>query len=103
MTEARKEKQPLDDIMLAMDVVDTLRHQQLLVERELKAEDRDQKMMQRLREIYTSQGIEVTDRVLEQGVTALKEGRFVYDPPAAVSRPGWPGSISAGAPGASHC
>jgi hypothetical protein len=81
MTEARKEKQPLDDIMLAMDVVDTLRHQQLLVERELKTEDRDQKMMQRLREIYASQGIEVTDRVLEQGVAALKEGRFVYDPP----------------------
>ena len=76
-------KQPLDDIMLAMDVVDTLRHQQLLVQRELSTEDRDQKMMQRLREIYAAQGIDVPEHVLQQGVDALKEGRFVYQPPAS--------------------
>ncbi len=77
------DKQPLDDIMLAMDVVDTLRHQQLLVQRELDTDDRDQKMLQRLREIYAAQGIEVPDHVLQQGVDALKEGRFVYQPPAS--------------------
>ena len=77
------DKQPLDDIMLAMDVVDTLRHQQLLVKRELDTDDRDQKMLQRLREIYAAQGIEVPDHVLQQGVDALKEGRFVYQPPAS--------------------
>ena len=82
MTEAKQDKPPLDDIMLAMDVVDTLRHRQLLVERELKTEDRDAKMKQRLREIYASQGIDVPDHVLEQGVAALKEGRFVYQPPS---------------------
>ncbi len=82
MSEAKPDKQPLDDVMLAMDVVDTLRHQQLLVERELQADDRDARMKQRLREIYASQGIEVPDHVLEQGVAALREGRFVYDPPA---------------------
>jgi hypothetical protein len=81
MTGAAADKRPLDDIMLAMDVVDTLRHQQLLVERELKSEDRDEKMKQRLREIYASQGIDVPDDVLEQGVAALRQGRFVYDPP----------------------
>lgn len=74
-------QQPLDDIMLAMDVVDTLRHQQVLVERELSAEDREAKMKQRLREIYASQGIEVSEEIIEQGVAALEEGRFVYDPP----------------------
>ncbi len=83
MTAVKADKPPLDDIMLAMDVVDTLRHRQLLVERELKSEDRDAKMKQRLREIYASQGIEVPDRVLEQGVSALKEGRFQYEPPAS--------------------
>lgn len=82
MTAATAEKPPLDDIMLAMDVVDTLRHRQLLVQRELKTEDRDEKMKQRLREIYASQGIEVPDHVLAQGVAALKEGRFQYEPPA---------------------
>ena len=75
------EKQPLSDVMLAMDVVDTLRHQQLLVERELGADDREAKMKQRLREIYESQGIDVPDHIIEQGVAALEEGRFVYDPP----------------------
>ena len=83
MTEAAAGKRPLDDIMLAMDVVDTLRHQQLLVERELNAEDRDTKLKLRLREIYSSQGIEVPDHVLEQGVAALRQDRFVYDPPDA--------------------
>ncbi len=76
------EKQPLDEVMLAMDVVDTMRHQEMLVERELHAEDRDRKMMERLREIYASQGIDVPDHVLEEGVAALKEERFLYKPPS---------------------
>lgn len=79
----KSSSQPLDEIMLAMDVVDTLRHQQLLVERELNTENRDQKMLQRLHEIYASQGIEVPEHVLEQGVTALREGRFTYTAPAS--------------------
>src|SRR5690606_2806273 len=35
----------------------------------------------RLREIYAGQGIEVSDAVIEQGVRALRENRFVYRPP----------------------
>jgi hypothetical protein len=80
MAEAAKSDQPLDEVMLAMDVVDTLRHRQLLVERELGAEDRDLRMKQRLREIYAAQGIEVPDHSLEQGVAALRQDRFKYDP-----------------------
>jgi hypothetical protein len=68
--------------MLAMDVVDTLRHQELVLARELEAEDRDERLLERLREIYTAQGIEVTDEVLAQGVKALREERFVYPGPA---------------------
>ena len=69
---------PLDELMLAMDVVDTLRHRELVLERELEAEDRDARLLERLREIYTAQGIVVTDEVLAQGVMALREDRFVY-------------------------
>jgi hypothetical protein len=76
-----KAGQPLDEVMLAMDVVDTLRRRQRLVERELDAEGREQDLKQRLRKIYAAQGIEVPDRVLEEGVAALKEERFVYKPP----------------------
>lgn len=75
-------EQPLDEVMLAMDVVDTLRHRRKLVDQELASDERDQAMMERLRKIYTAQGIEVTDRILEEGVQALKEERFVYSPPA---------------------
>jgi hypothetical protein len=74
-------EQPLDDLMLAMDVVDTLRHEQVLLERELGMEDRDQRMVERLRDIYAAQGIEVSDSILQQGVEALKQDRFSYRPP----------------------
>ena len=39
-----KDKAPLDELMLAMDVVDTLRHKELVLARELTAEDRDAKL-----------------------------------------------------------
>ena len=75
------EKAPLDDVMLAMDVVDTLRHNQDLVARELAGEAREQQLIERLRNIYHQQGIEVSDAILKQGVAALEESRFVYTPP----------------------
>jgi hypothetical protein len=78
---AVKEKAPLDELMLAMDVVDTLRHKELVLARELTAEDRDAKLLDQLREIYTSQGIVVTDEILQRGVDALREERFVYPQP----------------------
>jgi hypothetical protein len=73
---------PLDELMLAMDVVDTLRHRELVLTRELEVDDRDHQLLERLREIYTGQGIVVTDEVLAQGVRALREDRFVYSGPA---------------------
>ena len=75
----------IDDLMLAMDVVDTLRHNQDLALRELDEPRREAELIERLREIYRSQGIAVPDTVLHEGVRALKESRFVYTPPA----PGW--------------
>lgn len=80
---ADKADAPLDDLMMAMDVVDTLRHEEAMLARELGAEGRDQRMIARLREIYASQGIEVSDQILEAGVEGLKEDRFVYAPPPA--------------------
>ena len=74
----------LDEVMLAMDVVDTLRHRERLVERELNENVRDEQLIARLRELYKSQGIEVPDRIIQEGVKGLKESRFVYTPP----RPG---------------
>ncbi len=79
---ALAEKKPeLDDVMLAMDVVDTLRHRERVVDMELGAEAREAALIERLRDIYKAQGIEVPDRILKDGVKALEEKRFVYEPP----------------------
>lgn len=72
---------PLDDIMLAMDVVDTLRRREQLVARELDTAAREQELKTRLRRIYLGQGIEVSEHILDEGVAALKEDRFAYRPP----------------------
>jgi hypothetical protein len=73
---------PLDEVMLAMDVVDTLRHRQDLVTRELDGAAREKQLIDKLRAIYHQQGIEVPDHILREGVTALAESRFIYEPPA---------------------
>ena len=78
---ARPPPSTLDEVMLAMDVVDTLRHRERLVERELSEELREEQLIERLRELYKSQGIEVPDRIIQEGVKGLKESRFVYTPP----------------------
>lgn len=78
---AASDRQPLDEVMMAMDVVDTLRRRERLVATELSDADRRSELKDRLREIYESQGIEVPDRILEEGVAALTENRFVFDPP----------------------
>ena len=77
----KPEKIELDEVMLAMDVVDTLRHEQQLVERELAADERDQALFEKVKRMYASQGLEVTDKMIAEGVTALREERFVYRPP----------------------
>ena len=79
--EAQPAPAKLDDLMMAMDVVDTLRHRERLVERELNEEVREEQLIARLRALYKSQGLDVPDSVIAQGVKALKESRFVYTAP----------------------
>ena len=71
----------LDELMLAMDVVDTLRHREQLVERELGEDVREEQLIERLRALYKSQGIEVPDHIIAEGVKGLNDSRFVYTPP----------------------
>lgn len=90
MSTATAETAPLDDVMLAMDVVDTIRHNQNLVTRELSEADREKQLIDKLRDIYHQQGIEVPDHILKEGVAALAESRFVYTPP----KPGFGTSLA---------
>ena len=84
-TTAPAKSATLDDVMIAMDVVDTMRHREDLVARELKDAGREAELIARLKEIYHQQGIQVPDSVLAEGVKALKESRFTYTAPP----PGW--------------
>lgn len=77
------ERIQLDEVMLAMDVVDTLRHQQDLVDQALSEDSRDAALTARIRSIYADQGIDVPDSVIAEGVEALKKDRFVYQPPVS--------------------
>jgi len=79
--EVALKKAPLDEVMMAMDVVDTLRHRQNLVARELASDERERRLIARLKEIYRNQGIDVPEHILAEGVRALEEDRFVYRPP----------------------
>ena len=79
--EQASKKIELSEVMIAMDVVDTLRHQRSLVERELHAEDREAELIEKLRKIYAGQGLEVSDGVIAEGVKAMREERFAYRPP----------------------
>lgn len=78
---AAQSRQPLDEVMLAMDVVDTLRHQEKVVARELSSDIRDEELKQKLKRIYQAQGIDVSEKIIEEGVKALQEDRFSYRPP----------------------
>ncbi len=81
MSAPSEDRPQLDELMMAMDVVDTLRHDRMALERELGQDDRDETLKRRLRKIYEGQGLEVTDAILEEGIAALRESRFVYEPP----------------------
>ncbi len=74
-----------------MDVVDMLRHSDRLVARELDGPAKAAALKTRLREIYATQGIEVPDHILEEGVAALEQQRFRYAP----TPPGWQRSLAA--------
>ena len=79
----------LDDMMLAMDVVDTLRHRERLVERELNEEAKEEQLIERLRALYKGQGIEVPDSVIARGVEALKESGSSIRRPSRASAVRW--------------
>lgn len=69
----------LQEALLVMDVVDELRHRQDELSK-LAAND-DGQLKDRLAQIYRSQGIEVTDAILEQGIRDQRAKRYAYVAP----------------------
>jgi hypothetical protein len=71
----------LDELMVAMDAVDALRHQEKEMARIFNEDQRKERLKAKLREIYAASGIEVSDSLLEAGVDALEKERFAYRAP----------------------
>lgn len=67
--------------ILTMDVVDELRYRDARLAELAKQSYGGDELKARLAEIYRTQGIEVPDAVLEAGIKAQREKRFIYAPP----------------------
>lgn len=78
--DADKPSASLDETLLAMDVVDTLRRRERLVRAELDDSERAEDLQAKLKAVYADQGMDVPDHIIEEGVRALREDRFVYKP-----------------------
>lgn len=83
MTVMRSESD-LTAAILTMDVVDELRHRQgQLAELARKSYGHDE-LKAKLAQIYLAQGIEVPDEILEAGIKAQRERRFIYTAPTGI-------------------
>jgi len=63
----------LDELMMAMDVVDTLRHREELVLKEINDSDRREKLVKKIKDIYAAQGLDVPEDIITRGVDDLEE------------------------------
>lgn len=74
----------LQDLLLTMDVVDELRHREIDLEQAAEKAHGIDAIKRQLLEIYESQGIEVSEHVLNAGLQARADRRFVYIAPTGV-------------------
>ncbi|MEO0816268.1 MAG: DUF6384 family protein [Pseudomonadota bacterium] len=72
--------QSLDEVLVAMDVVDTLRHRDQIFLREIDKVGREDDLVGRLQEIYVAQGMDVPEDTIREGVRAMAEKRFEHSP-----------------------
>ena len=72
--------QSLDEVLVAMDVVDTLRHRDQIFLKEIDHEGREEDLVARLKDIYAAQGMDVPDETIREGVRAMADKRFTHEP-----------------------
>lgn len=72
----------LDEVLLTMDAVDAIRHEQASVARDMSADERRAELVRRVGAQYAAQGIEVSDAVIEGAIRAQEAQRYVFVPPA---------------------
>lgn len=79
-TPTSSKPQSLDQVLVAMDVVDTLRHRDQIFLKEIDHEGREEDLVARLKEIYAAQGMDVPEETIRDGVRAMADKRFNHEP-----------------------
>jgi hypothetical protein len=79
--EERPASTDMRSLLLAMDSVDQLRAEHTELQQYANADDAKAQLRQRLAQLYAGQGIAVSDEILDAGVDAHFDQRFVYTPP----------------------
>lgn len=69
------------ELLMTMDMVDSIRHRAGELEHHASEEERRNAYRDKLRELYRAQGVEVSDEVLEDAVQAQMDQRFSYTAP----------------------
>lgn len=70
----------IEDVLMAADAVDTIRHEIAIQETEILSDDRRLAIKARLRQYYASQGIEVPDEVIDRAVEDMDKNRYTHTP-----------------------
>ncbi len=88
MTAAVQSASPsFNDLFVAADIVDTLRNNDKLIDQELGADDRKKALRAKLREMYQAQGMDVSEKLIDEAISKMDADRFVFHPmPAGLNR-----------------
>jgi hypothetical protein len=80
------EKPKFEELLLTMDAVDQLRAKDTELAKYAQTDDQKAAIKSRLLAIYQSQGITVSDEILQQGIEAHFNNRFIYKPLTGLPR-----------------
>jgi hypothetical protein len=70
----------MEDVLMAADTVDTIRHEMAIQETEILSDDRRSALKAKLRQWYESQGMLVSDEIINRAVEDMDKNRYVHEP-----------------------
>ena len=70
----------LSDVVVTMDIVDTLRHDKRMQEYALSEGDRRQAAIEQIKKAYSSQGVEVSDETISMALEKKREDELAHNP-----------------------
>lgn len=65
----------------ALEIIDRMRHEQTVIEENLNLPQRREAVAQKIRAHYQSNGIQVSQEMIDEGVRRFFDNRFTFEPP----------------------